>query len=366
MTLKPLYTFLKYYVPIGFRVYFRRFRVQGQQYVPKSGPVIFAPNHQNAFMDAMAVAISSSRRPWFMTRASIFKSPIARFWLGSLKMMPIFRIRDGIDQVKRNDAAIARCSELLLRGQPILIFPEGDHDHKWTLRKFQKGLARIAFNTLETDSECGLTIVPVGLQYENHKAFGSDLLVSFGPPIHASDYLSAYQQEPPKAIDQLMAETRKRIEKLMVNIQPEEQYDEIKAKILDSPRETDLALRLRNDQKIAGGENNIPIKSERRKDYGHIFKVAGFPVYVYALLNNILPILTIKWIMRRFIRDHHWVSSIRFTGMLLITPLFWVPQSVMFYQFTGDWLLLLAYMASLPLSVYVASRYWWKYSWARF
>lgn len=122
MRLKPLYTFLKYYVPIGFRIYYRRFQIQHKERVPKTDPVIFAINHQNAFIDPMVIAVTSPRRPWFLTRASIFKSAIARFWLGSLKMLPIYRIRDGIDQVKRNDSAINRCKDLLLEGQTILIF----------------------------------------------------------------------------------------------------------------------------------------------------------------------------------------------------------------------------------------------------
>jgi 1-acyl-sn-glycerol-3-phosphate acyltransferase len=147
MSLKPLYTLLKYYVPIGFRLYYRQVRVMNAHLVPKKGPVIFAVNHQNAFMDAMVVAVCSVRRPWFLTRASIFKTAMGRFWLGALKMMPIYRIRDGIGQVKRNDTTIHRCQELLIKGQSILIFPEGDHHHKWTLRPLQKGLARIAFST---------------------------------------------------------------------------------------------------------------------------------------------------------------------------------------------------------------------------
>ncbi len=45
-----LYRWLKIYVRLAFAAYYRRYRVQNVQNVPVTGPVIFAINHQNAFM----------------------------------------------------------------------------------------------------------------------------------------------------------------------------------------------------------------------------------------------------------------------------------------------------------------------------
>jgi 1-acyl-sn-glycerol-3-phosphate acyltransferase len=366
MRLKPLYTFLKYYVPIGFRLYYRRFQIQHKERVPKSDPVIFAINHQNAFIDPMVIAIASPRRPWFLTRASIFKSAIARFWLGSLKMIPIYRIRDGINQVKRNDSTINRCKELLLKGQSILIFPEGDHSCKWNLRPFQKGMARIAFSTLEANPDCGLKIVPVGLQHEDYRKFGSDLLVSFGEAVAVVDYFDVYRNDPPKGIDLLTEETRQRISNLMVDIQDAENYDEIKQQLAVRKREENLAERLHNDQQfVAGTMQSVP-EENTMQESNILFKVLGFPLYVYALLNNLLSIFAIRWIIKRFVRDHHWTSSIRFAGMILVTPLFYIIQLVLFYYFTKDWSLFWIYFASLPLSAWFGSLYWQKVSAVRF
>lgn len=358
MRLKPLYTFLKYYTPIGFWLYFKRFQIRNRERVPKNGPVIFAINHQNAFMDAMVVAVASHHRPWFLTRASIFRKAVARFWLGSLKMLPIFRIRDGIDQVKRNDSTIERCRDLLLQRQSILIFPEGDHNHKWMLRPLQKGLARIAFSCLEADPGCELHIVPVGLQYEDYRSFGSELLLSFGEPIPAADYLQDYQEDPPRGMDRLMKEVRSRILELMVNIEPDAAYEQKKKELLQRPRENDLVLRLYNDQKWLRGEP-IPPSSEKRKRKCSrwVNKWFGLPLYGYSLLNHLPAILTIKWIMKRFVRDHHWDASIRFAGMILITPLFYLMQAIVFWLIVQDVLWLSAYLLSLPLAAWYGARY---------
>lgn len=366
MRLKPLYTFLKYYVPIGFRVYYRRFQIQHKERVPKTDPVIFAINHQNAFIDPMVIAVTSPRRPWFLTRASIFKSAIARFWLGSLKMLPIYRIRDGIDQVKRNDNTINRCKDLLLEGQSILIFPEGDHSCKWNLRPFQKGLARIAFSTLEANPGCGLKIVPVGLQHEDYRKFGSDLLVSFGEPIAAIDYFDVYKNDPPKGIELLTAETRQRISNLMVDIKDADQYDEIKQKLSQRKREKNLAERLQNDQQLVAGNLQNTTEEIDKQGSNLFFEVLGFPFFVYALLNNLVSIFAIRWIIKRFVRDHHWISSIRFAGMILVTPLFYAMQLFLFYWITEDWGLFWIYFVSLPFTAWFGSLYWQKVSAVRF
>jgi 1-acyl-sn-glycerol-3-phosphate acyltransferase len=366
MRLKPLYTFLKYYVHIGFKVYYQRFQIEHKERVPRAGPVIFAINHQNAFIDPMVIAVASPRRPWFLTRASIFKSAVARFWLGALKMIPIYRIRDGIDQVKRNDSTISRCVDLLLEGQSILIFPEGDHSCKWQLRPFQKGLARIAFNTLEAKSDCGLKIVPVGLQHEDYRKFGSDLLVSFGKPIAAIDFFDVFKNDPPKGIELLTAETRQRISELMVDIQDADQYDEIKQQLSQRKREENLDERLKNDQQFVAGNLQIATEENRRQKSTVFFNIFGFPFFVYALLNNLLPIVAIRWIIKRFVLDHHWISSIRFAGMILVTPLFYTMQLVIFYWITGDWILFWIYFVSLPFSAWFGSLYWQKVSAVRF
>lgn len=358
MRLKPLYTFLKYYTPIGFWLYFKRFQIRNRERVPRNGPVIFAINHQNAFLDAMVVAVASHHRPWFLTRASIFRRAVARFWLGSLKMLPIFRIRDGIDQVKRNDSTIERCRNLLLQRQSILIFPEGDHNHKWMLRPLQKGLARIAFSCLEADPDCALRIVPVGLQYEDYRSFGSDLLLSFGEPILAADYLRDYLEDPPRGMDRLMKEVRSRILELMVNIEPEAMYEQKKKELMHRPREKDLVLRLANDQKWLNGE---PIQASKVKQQHKlsrmVFKWFGLPFYGYSLLNHLPAIATIKWIMKRFVRDHHWEASIRFAGMILITPLFYLLQAMVFWLIVQDVIWLTAYLFSLPLAAWFGVRY---------
>jgi len=94
---------LRIWVWIAVRMYYRRIKVVGLEKVPKGTPVIFAPNHQYAFMDALVVVIANQKIPYFLVRGDIFKSSIASFLLRSLRMMPVYRQRDKVNVLSKNE-----------------------------------------------------------------------------------------------------------------------------------------------------------------------------------------------------------------------------------------------------------------------
>ena len=118
-----------------------------------------------------------------------------------IRLIPIYRVRDGINSVKRNREVFETCGNLLYSGRSILIFPEGNHDNKYMLRNLQKGTARIAFNSLQmTNNSLDLKIVPTGIQYEDYEETGSCVLVTFGTPIRVSDYYDDHKSNPQSTI----------------------------------------------------------------------------------------------------------------------------------------------------------------------
>ena len=52
---------LKMWVWIAIHVYFRRIKVTGKENIPKDKPIIFAPNHQYAFMDALLIVVITKK-----------------------------------------------------------------------------------------------------------------------------------------------------------------------------------------------------------------------------------------------------------------------------------------------------------------
>src|SRR5690554_6704432 len=98
------YTLAKIPVNTVLRLYFRRLVFTGKkENVSKKRPVILAPNHRNALLDALMLVYSSyhAKQVVFLARADIFKQKFMAWLLRGLRIMPVFRIRDGIDKIGR-------------------------------------------------------------------------------------------------------------------------------------------------------------------------------------------------------------------------------------------------------------------------
>ncbi len=333
--MKPglLYRLLKQYVRLGLKLFYRRYQVHGLENVPLKGPVIFAINHQNAFMDALLVAVSSYRNPWFITRASIFSSSTARFWLGKLQMLPIYRFRDGHANMKKNDEAMAHTIALLLKNETILIFPEGNHDRHWVLRPLQKGVARMAFEVeQQSDFKSGLHIVPVGLNYEDHLRSHSEVLVVFGQPISIQNYQNRYAEQPAKASLQLMDDLKIALKALMLHVNKFEQHDVLVETIKRRPkREKDLFVRLNNDktylEQLEKSET-IPVPAETHKKPVRTSCLLAWILFVPCVVLHLPVILIIQKLTKKVVKDDHWTSSIKFVALILLAPFIYLIELV--------------------------------------
>ena len=160
------YYFFKGWVSLGLFCYYKRIRVHGLESVPRDKPVLFLSNHQNALMDILLIATRCNRKPWYLTRADVFKSrlfsPLFRF----LQMLPVYRIRDGRESLSKNSAIFERCAHLLLANQAILLFPEANHSLLRRVRPLSKGFTRILDNALRKNSRLDIQLVPIGQNYQ--------------------------------------------------------------------------------------------------------------------------------------------------------------------------------------------------------
>ena len=120
---------------------FRERRVLHANRVPKKNPVLFVSNHQNGLMDAIQIPTTINREVHFMTRADVFKNPTIGKFLRSLNLIPIYRLRDGRAKLALNKKILADCAELLIKGETLQMFPEGNHHAQRYLRPFKNGFA---------------------------------------------------------------------------------------------------------------------------------------------------------------------------------------------------------------------------------
>ena len=223
------YQLLKKYVDFWHNyIFYRRVIVLGKDTVDFSVPTIFAPNPQNALMDAMAVLCTLDRQLIFLARADIFRKKFVAKILYFLKMLPVYRIRDGFEAVKQNDDTFRDTLRVMENRNGVVILPEGNHATFRKLRQLKKGICRIAFQTAEAKEFKGeINIVPVGLEYSHYWRFRQVLTVVYGHPIHVSEYYDSYRENPNRAIAELRDRLSDEMKKMMVHIEDEENYEAV-------------------------------------------------------------------------------------------------------------------------------------------
>src|SRR4030043_1885379 len=87
------YWLLQQYMKLVYGVYFRKVESVNNSNLPRKMPVILAPNHQNALMDALAFCYDTELQPVFLARADIFRKKTIIAFLTDINIMPVFQIR---------------------------------------------------------------------------------------------------------------------------------------------------------------------------------------------------------------------------------------------------------------------------------
>jgi 1-acyl-sn-glycerol-3-phosphate acyltransferase len=385
------YRILYAMVSMAHKLYYRRFTVVGYEKIPPNSPVIFAPNHQNALMDALAVDFAAKRSVVFLARADIFKKPIVAKILNMLKILPIYRIRDGIEALGNNQEVFDNTVAVLKANYPLCILPEGNHEGQKRLRSLKKGIFRIALQAEESNQfNLNLHIVPVGLDFSDYFNAGADLIVVFGTPIKISDYAEQYRENEQKTINKLMHVLAANMRSVMIHI-PEEHYELIHeiselyepciCQSSETKREPYNRFKIRQHivHKATEAFKHFPEKAaqlaEALKDYnaqlnkfrfkdilfqhkpaggfsllaGILISILLLPIQLYGFILNYIPFkLPIQLALK--VKDRHFKSSIQFVISLLFFPVYYLLLMALFYLFTSGFMLLLLFVITLPLS----------------
>ena len=379
-------------------VFYRKVIVLGQENINPEHHVIYAPNHQNALMDALAVLFTQDGQLIFLARADIFKKKIVAGILYFLKILPVYRIRDGFSSLKGNDEIFTKTIDVLKHKNGLVILPEGDHAGFRRLRQLKKGICRVAFQSDEaTGFQLKIKLIPVGLEYSNYSRVRQVLTVVYGNPIEVSDYYESYKTNPERALNELRSRLSDEMKNNMVHIESEEDYeaiDELRS-LINGKYSDDIRLpKFFRDRELISKMNQLRISNpsvyericslslkvkKRTKDLNINYRllekkkhplgwlIAGllglfvtFPLFIYGNIFNLtfheLPNLQI-----RKIRDPQFHSSIRY-GLSLVLAFFFLPLYLILSLiiFPTWWIGLLIFF-SLPLSGLFAWNYYIQY-----
>jgi hypothetical protein len=177
-------------------------------------------------MDPLAFVFGIKQQTVFLARADVFKEGFIVKVLTFMKILPIFRIRDGLSSLQKNEEIFEHTVDILQRKRsPLLLFPEGNHGDRRRLRPLVKGIFRIAFRAQEKyGKDPGVVILPSGLDYSHYWKFRQRQLLVFGNPIEVNEYWEVYQENPSLAINQLRERLAEEMRKVMIDIKTEDYY----------------------------------------------------------------------------------------------------------------------------------------------
>ncbi len=236
------YWFFKPYVMLMYRLSYGKREYHGLEKIPVNQPIIYAPNHTSALMDAMSVLDIDTSAKVFVARADMFKNPLFAKILFFLRIMPIHRIRDGRSSLKNNEEIIQESVEVLRNNVPFVIAPEGTHRPMHNLLPLGKGIFRIALlaneelnkpqqnsSTTSAQPNTNLTrhvhIIPVGLEYGHFFRYRTSLLCQIGDPINVTQHVADNpEKEQPVLMNELKELLQEGLKELILYIPDDDDY----------------------------------------------------------------------------------------------------------------------------------------------
>ncbi|QOD60570.1 1-acyl-sn-glycerol-3-phosphate acyltransferase [Polaribacter haliotis] len=322
MIQKAWFTLVWSYIKFGLFFYTKKITVLGRKNIPKKGAVLFAVNHPNGLVDPLYVTTTNSRQNHFLVRAASFKNPMVKKILESLYLMPIYRIRDGIKQLSNNQEIFEKCYHILAKGETLMIFPEGSHDKKRTIRPLSKGFTRIVSGALEKHPNLDIKVVPVGITYQHISDFPAKVCVNYGKPIPTREIFEA--NTPAKSINILKGKVTEQLKKLTVYIPDDDNYEQTLQQLNNA--QVDFTNVVAVNKMI---ENKLfPQKKNPKKNYLK-------PLLYIIIINSFIPFLIWKKASKK-IDEIEFIDTFRFSLNYASCTIFYGLQGYIVSIFYGN------------------------------
>lgn len=151
----------------------------------RKGPLLLACNHPNSFLDSVIINTLFKQPVWSLARGDVFKKPFHIRLLTALKIMPVYRTSEGVENLSENYKTFEACLDIFRKDGIVTIFSEGRCVNEWHLRPLKKGTARLAFKSWEEGIP--LQVLPVGINYSSFSRFGKNVFLNFGTVIKRDD-----------------------------------------------------------------------------------------------------------------------------------------------------------------------------------
>jgi 1-acyl-sn-glycerol-3-phosphate acyltransferase len=303
-------------------------------------------------MDPVMLPMFFYKAVYYIVRGDVFKKGPIRWFLNNTNQIPMFRMRDGLENVKRNDQTFELCYDLLRKKNIIMIFSEGDCVQEKHLRPFQKGTARMAFGAVEKYGwDIDLHLQASSVNYTHPAKFRTEVMVVLGEAFPISNYREMYESSPANAIKQVTIDLEKKVKNLYIELEHRDDQSVFEQLVqplrnaqyrplfpwvfksfarIDSERNLSDHINKMRRESLANLEQ---VKRDanayfealdkwRLRDsafgvnrpgriYGILGVLAGFPFFAVGYLYNILAYRFVEHVIKTKIKDIIFVNSVR-------------------------------------------------------
>lgn len=377
-----LFYIVKLMAITAIKTFFNKISADNVDYIDQNKPIIFAANHPNTMMDPMVIGYTCNRKLHFFAKSTLFDNPINKWFLNKIQIVPVYRKQDDASKMDKNEETFSRGYELLKQNKAFLIFPEGISTGERLLSQIKTGAARIGFGAeSQNDWQLGVQIIPVGLNYTNAIKFRSDVSTRFGQPIHLSDYKEIFEQEEKEAVSRVTEQIETALSKLTINLQDLEMQEIVEAleTIYKQELAVDLGLEIENkadDFSVTKGLiNAVEWYYENEKEKVEKFKtklyryqqflnrlqikdefldpssgsvsywerikalsfiILMFPIYLYGVINNIIPYKFPRWYARHFVSIKAQLAPWKMAIGTIVFLIYYPIEIIIFASITGS------------------------------
>lgn len=200
-------------------LFFRQVRITGKENLPSTGPIILAPTHR-ARWDSLLLPFAAGRYVTgrdlrFMVTMNECQG-LQGWFVRKMGGFPVDTRRPSI-------ASLRYSIELLVEGEILVIYPEGDIFRDGLIHPLKPGISRLALTAESGNPGLGVKIVPIAINYSQpYPSWGDDASINIGKPIQVRDFIG----------DCIKKDAKRLTSKLLSRLQ---QLDERQSEINSSP-----------------------------------------------------------------------------------------------------------------------------------
>ena len=337
-----IYKLIRPIFRLASKLYFRKIYIDGLENIPEGKPVILVSNHPTAFLEPCLYACFLPLDLHFLVRGDLFSKNWLSWLLKGTNQIPIFRHKDGLNNVRKNLMTQEAVKSLFAAKKCLLMFPEGHTQENLYLKPLKKGLARFSFMDHGADVE----ILPVGINFDRNVKFNSKVSLVVGQALNVNEFRNQEFETDARMSQALLKEVAERMKKCIRHIDNEERESLIHESFsfMDTERkesviptvsyskdvfleEKEMAASIDKDDRIYEKIQKFFRKTKNSNiavpNYiDSIFMLLLLPIFSLGILIHGLPVLFVRNFIRNKITAHEFKSPVFLSALILLYLIF--------------------------------------------